>query len=95
MTDLEPIKEILPRRNQQHLPSGDSPEDAVLSAKDELVLALMEVGISMRKAESLVARYPAKRIRRQLKWLPLRPARRPASLLIAAIENDYDKPAYA
>lgn len=70
-------------------------EEADLSAKDELVLALVEVGISLRKAEFLVSRYPAGRIRRQLRWLPHRVPKRPASLLIAAIERDYDAPAYA
>lgn len=89
MTALEPIGPMLPQ------PPIGSPDDARLSESDELVLALVEVGVSVRKAEYLVANFPAERIKRQLAWLPLRPARRPASLLIVAIERDYDSPAYS
>ena len=66
-----------------------------LAAALELVLELVQVGIGLRKAESLVKAFPESRIRKQLGWLPLRAARRPASLLIAAIEHDYDAPVYA
>jgi hypothetical protein len=89
MTGLEPIGSMLPQ------PPVGSPDDAPLSETDELVLALVEVGVSVRKAEYLVGNFPAERIKRQLKWLPQRPARRPASLLIVAIERDYDAPAYS
>jgi hypothetical protein len=75
--------------------SNGSPDDAQLSETEELVLALVEVGVSLRKAEHLVDSYPHEKVRRQLKWLPRRPAKRPASLLIAAIENDYGPPAYS
>jgi len=42
----------------------------------------------------LVKRFAALKIKRQLDWLPYRAARRSASMIIAAIENDYDEPAY-
>lgn len=94
MTDLEPIGELLPessRSRKRRL----SPDDAVLTDAEELVLELVHVGIGLRKAQSLVDRYPAELITKQLGWLSLRNPRRPASLLIAAIENNYDPPAYA
>jgi len=74
---------------------GPTPDEVTLSERDQLVLDLVELGVALRKAESLVRRYPAQEVRKQLDWLPFRSARRPASMIIAAIENDYDKPAYA
>ncbi len=71
------------------------PDEPLLSPRDQLVLGLCEVGIGLRKAESLVNQYPEDKIRQQLAWLPFRAARRPASLLITAIEQDYDPPVYA
>lgn len=72
-----------------------TPDEVELSERDQLVLDLVELGVALRKAESLVRRYPKQEIRKQLDWLPFRSARRPASMIIAAIENDYDEPAYA
>lgn len=94
MSDLHPIGQLLPYKpspRKRRL----SPDDAVLSDAEELVLDLVRVGVGLRKAQSLVDRYPAEQISRQLDWLPLRAARRPASLLIAAIEHNYDPPVYA
>jgi hypothetical protein len=93
MNGFQPIGELLPGDDSRKL--EPAPDEMPLSAREELVLELVHVGISLRKARHLVDRYPAERIRRQLDWLPRRPARRPAPLLIAAIENDYDPPAYA
>jgi len=87
MTELKPIGDL--QSNQLN------PDDMPLSPRDQLILELVEVGVSIRKAESLVKRFPDVKIRRQLDWLPYRSAKRPASLIIAAIENDYDEPAYA
>lgn len=72
-----------------------TPDEVALGEKDQLVLELVELGVALRKAESLVRRYPNQEIHKQLDWLPFRSARRPASMIIAAIENNYDKPAYA
>lgn len=94
MGGFEPIGEILPHAEGKKR-RRPSPDDAVLSADEELVLELVHVGVGLRKARSLVDQYPAERIVRQLGWLQLRAARRPASLLISAIENDYDPPVYA
>ena len=87
MTELKPIGEFQP--------NALNPDDIPLSERDQLILELVHVGVSLRKAESLVRRFPALTIQRQLDWLPYRSARRPASMIIAAIENDYDEPAYA
>lgn len=87
MTELKPIGDLLPNR-----PAAD---DMPLSERDQLILELVGVGVSLRKAESLVGRFSVFKVRQQLDWLPYRSARRPASMIIAAIENDYDEPAYA
>lgn len=93
MTSIEPIGELLPQSSSRK--RRMSPDDAVLTEAEELVLDLVRVGVGLRKAQNLVDRYPSERIRKQLEWLSLRAARRPASLLIAAIEKDYDPPVYA
>jgi hypothetical protein len=80
---------------QMRQASEPTPDEIALSEKDQLILELVEVGVALRKAESLVRRFPVQEIRQQLHWLPFRSARRPASMIIAAIENNYDKPAYA
>ena len=95
MEGFESVGELLPKKLDKVPPPVEvTPDDVPLSDRDELILELVQVGIGLRKAESLVDRYSAKRIRRQLKWLRLRNPRRPAPLLIAAIENNYDAPAY-
>lgn len=93
MNRLMPIGEMLPEQPSRR--RRLSPDDAVLTDAEELTLDLVRIGIGLRKAQSLVERYPHDRIAKQLEWLPLRAARRPASLLIAAIENNYDPPVYA
>ncbi len=93
MNRLMPIGEMLPEQPSRR--RRLSPDDAVLTDAEELTLDLVRIGIGLRKAQSLVERYPHDRIAQQLEWLPLRAARRPASLLIAAIENNYDPPVYA
>lgn len=91
---LEPIGELLPEANRRAR-HRRTPDEAVLTESEELVLELVHIGVGLRKARSLVNEYPQERIERQLRWLPLRAARRPASLLISAIENDYDPPVYS
>lgn len=93
MNRLMPIGEMLPEQPSRR--RRLSPDDAVLTDAEELTLDLVRIGIGLRKAQNLVERYPHDRIAQQLEWLPLRAARRPASLLIAAIEHNYDPPVYA
>jgi len=83
MTAMKPIGEFLPKQ--------PNPDEVPLTEREQLILDLVQVGVSLRKAQSLVNRFPALRITRQLDWLPFRAARRPASMIIAAIENDYDE----
>lgn len=95
INELKPISELLPKRRRKVIAPSSLESDAPpLSPKDELILDLVRVGVSLRKAEYLVTRFPIERIRRQLSWLPHRGARKPASLLIVAIERNYDAPAY-
>jgi hypothetical protein len=95
MAELKPIGEILQQSGRNHRLRGPGPDDAPLSERDQIVLEMVQVGISLRKAESLLSKHPEDLIRKQLQWLPLRAARRPASLLIASVEHDYEAPAYA
>lgn len=95
MTEFEQIGEIMQSPDRRGRSRKPTPDDAPLTENEQLVLELVRVGINLRKAESLVGEFPEVLIRKQLRWLTLRAARRPASLLIAAIEHDYDAPAYA
>ncbi len=60
--------------------------------ESELLERLVEAGLSHRKAVEVVNRFDADRILRQLHWMPYRNAKVPASLLISAIEQDYEPP---
>ena len=95
MSGLDPIGELLPEESGAGARKHTPPDEVPLSDAEELVLELVQVGVGLRKAQNLVSHYPAELIRRQLRWLPHRSPRRPASLLISSIENDFDKPAYA
>lgn len=94
MSGFQPLGEILPEPPARP-GKRRSPDDVALTRDEELILELVHLGIGLRKARSLVDRYPEDRIVKQLNWLPMRAARRPASLLISAIENDYGPPVYA
>lgn len=60
--------------------------------ENELLGKLVEAGLSSRKALEIVNRFDQDRILRQVHWLPYRNARVPASLLVSAIEQDYEPP---
>lgn len=62
------------------------------SAKERVIGQLLEHGVSRTKAIELVSRFKLRDIERQIGWLPYRAARSKASILIAAIEHDYDAP---
>lgn len=94
MTGFEQVGDLLSEDHKQRA-RRLTPDEAPLTEKEELILELVHIGIGLRKARSLVEEHSAERIEKQLKWLPLRRARRPAPLLITAIENDYDPPVYA
>lgn len=54
--------------------------------------ALMRLGVSRAGIVDLLAHHPIETIERQLRWLPLRKARRPEALVIDAIRFDYSSP---
>lgn len=69
--------------------SPQSPrDDADTALRDEL----RQVGLLPDQVNELLARFDTVRIRRQLMWLPYRPARNRAGLLLAAIKDDYEAP---
>jgi hypothetical protein len=60
--------------------------------ENEILSALVDAGLSHRKAAEIVNRFDPDRISKQLHWLPYRNPKVPASLLISAIEQDYEPP---
>lgn len=57
-----------------------------------LAKRLVDVGLTAEQAKTIIARFDARRIERQLDWLPFRDVRNPVGFLIAAIEDDYAAP---
>jgi hypothetical protein len=53
----------------------------------------MQAGVSDKVLVDLLVAYPLDLIERQLRYLPYRKAKKPVSLLVAAIQNDYEPPA--
>lgn len=53
---------------------------------------LMQVGVSNSQIQKLLL-FDLDLVERQLDWLPFRSARKRASLIVAAIEKDYEAPA--
>lgn len=51
-------------------------------------------GLSQEQIDYLMDAFPLERIERQISWLPHRHARNPAKLLVAAIQHDYEPPAF-
>jgi hypothetical protein len=72
--------------------AADAGEPAPAAAPPDLATDLERVGLDAEQIQSLLQRFPAERIRRQLDWLPHRQARNPAALLIRAIEQDWSAP---
>lgn len=60
--------------------------------QDEVKELLLQAGLQVEQAESLVASYDTVRIRRQLMWLPQRRAKNPAGMLLAAVKDNYEAP---
>lgn len=58
----------------------------------KVAMELMVIGVSQSRIVPLLS-FGLDRVERQLKWLPYRKARKPASLIVKAIEEDYDAPA--
>jgi len=71
--------------------AGEQPTNAALERRARLTA----LGVPGRKADELLAAYSAEKVDRQLEWLPLRQAKNPARLIVAAIENDYRAPSVA
>jgi hypothetical protein len=54
--------------------------------------ALMRLGVSRAGVVDLLSHHPLEIIERQLRFLPLRDAKRPEALIVDAIRNDYSAP---
>ena len=61
-------------------------------AAEGLRAELEAAGLYPEQIARLLAEFTVERIRRQLAWLPARPARNPAALLMKAIEGDWGPP---
>ena len=85
-------------------PAMEEPPEAFLLDVDDLPSAtrgdrlvraaakLRQMGVSHQKVTQLLL-FDLERVERQLAWFPYRSARKKASLIVAAIENDYEAPA--
>src|SRR5579862_2065901 len=72
------------------------PAELERSARElEVKLALLRLGVGRAQIIDLVEKYHLERIERQLAWLPLRGPRKPSSLIVSAIKEDYEEPAAA
>jgi hypothetical protein len=61
--------------------------------RGQILRQLIGLGVGGSVAEQLLQRFPLERIQQQLDWLPHRKARKPASMIVAAITENYDMPA--
>lgn len=82
-----------------HAQRGLSPEEHEAlersSREAEAKVALLKLGVSRSQIMELVERYSLERIEKQLQWLPLRRPRKPSSLIVSAIKENYEAPAAA
>lgn len=79
--------------------SGLSPKelsDLERSGREaEVKVELLRLGVSRSQILEIVERYSLERIERQLRWLPYRRARKPSSLIVSAIREDFEVPSAA
>lgn len=61
----------------------------------DIKVALIKLGVRRSRIMEIVEHYDLTRIERQLRWLPYRRARKPSSLIVSAIKEDYEEPAAA
>jgi|SRR5579871_4561243 len=63
--------------------------------ESEVKIALLKLGVSRVQILELVDKYDLELIEQQLIWLPLRRPRKPSSLIVSAIKENYEEPAAA
>jgi hypothetical protein len=81
------VERLIAEQNGWELPEGSVDEETADARR-----RLLSVGVTKDQADFLLGSFEVERIQRQLEWLPYRNARNPASLLVAAIEHDYEEP---
>ena len=85
--------------SKQLAPSGEippqlhpKPNETHQQRMVRLAAHLMYLGVSGRHVSRLLS-HPLDFIEQQIAWLPYRNARKKASMIVAAIENNYEAPA--
>jgi len=68
------------------------PEESHLDRMTRIALELLELGVSPKVTHELLL-FDLDIVEQQLRWLPARNARRESSLIVAAIKENYEKPA--
>src|SRR5579872_2626121 len=58
----------------------------------EVRAKLQLLGLAGDQADSTLSRFNLEEIQQQIEWLPYHNAKKPAALLVAAIEGNYDEP---
>ncbi|MBN9501325.1 MAG: hypothetical protein BGO01_08585 [Armatimonadetes bacterium 55-13] len=91
MTAPDPLSEPTPGLDEIEHEPGVIPElrqDRMVRLAKELLI----LGVSSKQVTRLLG-YDLDRVEQQLAWLPLRNPRKPASLIVAAIDQDFEAPA--
>lgn len=63
-----------------------------LTKKTLLAVELQKIGVSQDGVYQLLANYPEEVIEAQLRYLPMRRAKRPEAFIVEAIRNNYSAP---
>lgn len=84
---LLPEPEIAPAVPEAGEPVAESRQDRMV----RLAYELLVIGVSQPQVTKLLG-HDLDLIERQLQWLPYRKARKPASMIVSAIEQDFDAP---
>lgn len=88
------------KNDEQSLPPLEVAQNIVIPPESEsrnermvrLAGRLLQIGVSGHQVRRLLL-HDLDKVERQLDWLPYRSARKKASLIVAAIEQDYEAPA--
>lgn len=73
---------------------GHSPLESEDTPEGQARRSLRALGVPAEQVNLLLAHHSIEKIQRQIDWLPHRHAKSPSRFIMAAIENDYEPPAY-
>ena len=83
------IPEQIARKPVPEVSQEESRRDRMV----RLAVALQRIGVSERETFKLLTDFPLDSVEAQITWLPLRNPKKPASLIVTAIREDFEAPA--